>query len=119
MKNARIPFVLMLLVALPILLLTGCTSMTQIQTIPPGAKVYINDEFAGETPFTMFDSKIIGSNSYIRLEKSGYKPFFTVISKTEEFDPGPVVCGFFCWPAWLWAMRYKPVHVYELVPLVN
>lgn len=100
-----------------VLFLSACTSMTQIQTVPPGAKIYINDEFGGETPYTLTDTKIIGSTTAIRLEKSGYKPLTTFIQRTEEFDAGPVVCGFLFTPVWwLWAMKYKPVHLYELVP---
>jgi len=92
--------------------------MTQIQSIPPGAKVYINDELSGETPFNYSDTKIIGSTSSIRIEKSGFKPFSTFIQRTEEVDAGPVVCGFIFTPVWwLWAMKYKPVHIYELVPV--
>jgi len=107
-----------ILVVALILFLSGCTSMTLIQTVPPGAKIYINDELSGETPFTLSDTKIIGATSFIRFEKSGYKSFNTVIVRTEEIDPGPVVCGFIFTPVWwLWAMKYKPVHTYELVPI--
>jgi len=106
-----------ILVVAAILFASGCTSMTQIQTIPPGAKVYINDEMSGETPFTLADTKIVGTTSSIRFEKSGYKSFSTVIVRNEEFDPGPIVCGFIFTPVWwLWAMKYKPVHIYELAP---
>lgn len=106
------------LVVASILFLSSCTSMTQIQTIPAGAKVYINDELSGETPYTLSDTKIIGATSFIRFEKSGYKSFSTFIVRSEEIDPGPVVCGFIFTPIWwLWAMKYKPVHFYELVPL--
>ncbi|MFA6127562.1 MAG: PEGA domain-containing protein [Bacteroidales bacterium] len=117
MKTKQIFTRIALLAAASIILLSSCTSMTQIQTVPPGAKIYINDEFCGETPYTMTDTKIIGSNSAIRLEKNGYQSFTTFISRTEEIDPGPVVCGFLFTPVWwLWAMKYKPVHFYELVP---
>jgi hypothetical protein len=99
------------------LFLSGCTSMTVIRTEPPGAKVYVNDEISGETPFTLSDNKIIGTTTSLRFEKPGFKSFSTVITRTEEIDPGPVVCGFLFTPVWwLWAMKYKPVHVYELVP---
>jgi hypothetical protein len=100
-----------------VLFLSGCTSMTMIQTVPTGAKVYLNDEFSGETPFALSDTKIIGATTSIRLEKSGYKSFTTFIQRSEEIDAGPVVCGFLFTPVWwLWAMKYKPAHTYELVP---
>jgi hypothetical protein len=117
MKTKQIAFGLTLLAVVSVMFLSGCSSMTQIQTIPPGAKVYINDELGGETPYTMSDTKIIGATSHIRIEKSGFKPLETVIVRTEEVDAGPVICGLLFTPVWwLWAMKYKPVHTYELVP---
>jgi hypothetical protein len=106
------------LMAVVILFLSGCSSMTTIQTIPPGARVYVNDELSGETPYSLIDTKIIGTTTHLRFEKSGYKPFITSIQRTEELDMGPVICGFIFTPVWwLWAMKYKPSHLYELVPL--
>jgi hypothetical protein len=117
MKTKAILRPLAVLLAAFILVLSGCTSMTLIQSVPPGAKIYINDEIGGETPYTLSDTRIIGSSTSIRIEKSGYKPFMTVIQRTEEIDPGPLVCGFIFTPVWwLWAMKYKPMHTYELVP---
>lgn len=108
---------LSVMVVAALIFLSSCTSMTQIQTIPPGAKLYVNDELYGETPYTLSDTKIIGATTELRFEKSGYKPLSTFIQRTEEIDPGPVVCGFIFTPVWwLWAMKYKPVHTYELVP---
>ncbi len=118
MKTKQIFFGMSILAVTAMLFLAGCTSMTLVQTVPQGAKVYVNDEFAGETPFTLSDNKIIGSTTAIRFEKPGYKSFNTMIVRTEEVDPGPVVCGFIFTPVWwLWAMKYKPVHTYELAPL--
>jgi hypothetical protein len=117
MKTITIPITLMVLAVAGILFLSGCTSMTTIQTIPPGAKVYLNDELGGESPVTMSDSKIIGSTTMVRIEKPGYKTLVTQIQRTEEIDAAPVVCGLLFTPVWwLWAMKYKPFHVYELVP---
>ncbi len=117
MKKSGISTLLSVLMLGAVLLLQSCTSMTVIQTVPSGAKIYINDEPRGETPYTLVDNKIIGTTSSIRIEKGGYKPLTTFIQKTEEFDPGPVICGFIFTPVWwLWAMKYKPVHTYELVP---
>ncbi len=99
------------------LLVFGCASVTMINSSPEGAKVYIDEQSVGLTPFTYSDTKIIGSSTYIRLEMEGYQPFNTVMVRNEEVDPGAVVGGFFFWPVWLWFMKYKPVHFYELVPL--
>lgn len=94
----------------------GCASVTVINSSPEGAKVYIDEQPVGLTPFTYSDTKIIGSSTYIRLEKEGYLPFQTVMVRNEEVDAGAVIGGLFFWPVWLWFMKYKPVHFYELVP---
>lgn len=94
----------------------GCTSLTVINSSPEGAKVFVDEQAVGLTPFTYSDTKIIGSSTYIRLEKEGYKTLNTVMVRNEEVDAGAIIGGFFFWPAWLWFMKYKPVHFYELVP---
>src|SRR3712207_7604478 len=55
-----------------------------------------------------------------RLEMEGYEPYTAVISRTEEIDVPPIVAGI-CLGAsvvglafFLWAMKYKPNHTYEL-----
>lgn len=96
-------------------LASGCTASTVIRSKPEGAKVYLNGESVGVTPYTMTDTKIVGSSTTVRLVKEGYDEYNTVISRSEEIDAGPAIAGFLCgiWP-WLWAMKYKPERVYEL-----
>jgi hypothetical protein len=94
----------------------GCASVTVINSSPEGAKVFVDEQAVGVTPFTYTDTKIIGSSTYVRLEKEGFKTLNTVMVRNEEVDAGAVIGGFFFWPAWLWFMKYKPVHFYELVP---
>jgi len=116
MAVKRIPFIAMVLLAAILLFLQGCASTTLIQSEPTGAKVYIEDEPLGFTPFTYSDTKIVGSTTYLRLEKEGYKPFTTVLTRDEEVDVAPIIgglCGI--WPLWFWFMKYKPIHFYELV----
>jgi hypothetical protein len=107
----------MSLLAAAILLLSACASTTLITSIPPGAKVYINDQPAGKTPYTYSDTKIVGSTTYITLEKEGYAPYNTVMVRNEEVDVGAVIGGFICTIPWLWIMKYQPEHTYELIPL--
>jgi hypothetical protein len=98
------------------ILFTSCASTTLINSTPSGAELYINEEAVGVTPYSMTDTKIVGSCSSIRIEKEGYNEFYTTICRTEEVDGGAVVGGFFFWPAWLWAMKYKSSHYYKLTP---
>jgi hypothetical protein len=105
-----------LLAGLTLAAFAGCTSSTIIQSQPSGAKVFIDGMSAGTTPYTMSDSKIVGSSSQIRLEYPGYQPLNTVISRNEEFDALACLGGVFVLVPFLWIMKYKPVHQYELAP---
>lgn len=97
-------------------LMASCASTTVIQSEPNGAKVYLNGEPVGRTPYTHRDSKIVGSTTYVKLEKDGYETLNTSFSRDEEVDAGAIVGGIFFLFPFLWTMKYKPVRTYELVP---
>jgi hypothetical protein len=101
------------------ILFASCSSTTLIQSNPPKAKLHLDGGLVGETPYTLTDSKIVGSSTSVRIEKEGYKPLFTSISKDEEADVGAIIGGLFVWVPFLWLMKYKAVHNYELVPLTT
>ncbi len=98
-------------------LFASCSSSTLIQSSPSGAKVYMNEEFLGVTPFSYSDTKIVGSTTSLRLEKEGFEPLYTYLSRNEEVDVGAIIGGIFVWVPFLWTMKYKPVHNYELRPI--
>ncbi|MBN2486511.1 MAG: PEGA domain-containing protein [Bacteroidales bacterium] len=100
-----------------LLLATSCASTTLIESIPPGAKVYLNEDHVGQTPYLMTDTKIVGTCTYLKLELEGYETLYTDICRFEEVDVSAVVGGLFVWPLFLWSMKYYPVHTYELMPL--
>lgn len=100
-----------------LLLLSSCVSTTTIMSRPPGAKVFINNEYVGETPVSYSDTKIVGSLNYVSLEKEGYENLETSFSRTEEADIGAIIGGIFIWIPFLWVMKYKPKRTYELIPL--
>lgn len=97
-------------------LLSSCVSSTVIQSVPAAAKVYIDGEPKGSTPYRHADTKIIGSVTTVKLEMEGYEPFSTSFSRTEEPDIGAIIGGAFVWFPFLWAMKYKPSRTYELNP---
>jgi len=101
------------------ILLTGCASSTLIQSYPSGAKVYIDGEPTGVTPYLHTDTKIIGSVTNVDLVKDGYENLNTSFTRTEQANIGAIIGGFICWVPFLWTMEYKPTHNYELVPLSN
>ncbi|MBN1386850.1 MAG: PEGA domain-containing protein [Bacteroidales bacterium] len=105
--------VISLLLALSILF-ASCASTTIIQSEPSGAKLYLNGEHVGETPYTHIDTKIIGSTNTVRLTMEGYDDFIGSFSRDEEVDIGAVIGGIFFLFPFLWTMKYKPFHTYEL-----
>lgn len=99
------------------ILLSSCASTTMIQSSPSGAKVYLNEEPVGNTPYYHTDTRIVGSTTAVRLEKQGFESFNSEFSRDEEADVGAIVGGCLIWVPFLWAMKYKPTHTYELTPL--
>lgn len=100
--------------------LASCASTTTIQSNPSGAKLYLNNEFKGETPYRHRDSKIVFTTTDVKLTKEGYKDYFGSFSRDEKADAAPIIVGFFfMWPLWLWAMKYDPMRTYEMEPVVE
>ena len=87
-----------------------------IQTNPSGAKLYLDGQPAGKTPYTHSDSKIIGSITTVRFEKEGYEPLNTSFARNETADVGAIIGGVFFLFPFLWTMKYNPNHIYELIP---
>lgn len=100
-------------------LFASCSSATLIESNPSGAKVYMNGEYKGVTPYSYSDTKIVGSSTDVRLEKEGYETLNTVLSRNERADVGAIIGGIFFLFPFLWTMKYNPVHTYELRPLGN
>ncbi len=101
-----------------VFLLTGCASTTMIQSVPSNAKLYIDNEPVGETPYKYTDEEIVFHEMQIRLEKDGYEPIESSITRDEEVDAGPLIGGICICPVFLlWALKYEPVHTFEMVPL--
>lgn len=102
-----------------IIFLASCSSRTLIQSNPSGAKVYLNGESVGTTPYNHQDTKIVGSTNSVKLEKEGFEPFNATFSRNEQADAGAIIGGVFFLFPFLWTMKYKPEHLYDLVPSAN
>jgi hypothetical protein len=94
--------------------LASCSSTTKIQSIPEGAKVYINDAYKGTTPYIHSDTRPLWSSLNVKLTKENYKDFTIVIKKDEEFNAGACAGGFCLLFPFIWVMEYQPEHTYEL-----
>lgn len=99
------------------ILFTGCYSTTMIESVPSNAKVFIDGEYVGETPYSHGDSKIVGSSMIVKIEKEGFQPKVSAITKDEEVNVGAIIGGVFFMVPFLWTMQYKPTHTYELKSL--
>ncbi|MEO9479117.1 MAG: PEGA domain-containing protein [Maribacter dokdonensis] len=100
-----------------ILLTTSCASSTMITTVPGNAKIYINGEYVGQTPYKHKDSKIVGSSNTIRVEKEGYETYNDTFSKDEKVAVGPLIGGIFLLVPFLWIMKYEKGRIYDLRPV--
>ena len=92
----------------------SCASSTIINSIPSGAKVYVDGEYRGSTPYYYKDQKIIYSSTYLKLKKKGYDDFNISFQRNEEFAPGPCVGAVLVYFPVLWIMKYRPERTYEL-----
>lgn len=102
-----------------IILFSSCVSTTKIDTIPTGANLYINEMYAGTTPYFYSDTKIVGSTTRLRFEKEGFEVLNAYLTRDEDVDVGAIVAGVFVWVPFLWTLKYVPFHNYSLVPLQN
>jgi hypothetical protein len=98
------------------LVMTGCSSTTTFNSIPSGAKLYLDGAYMGTTPVTYSDTKIVMTTTTVRLEMEGYDPFVGSITRNEEADVGAIVGGLFVVVPYLWALQYRPDHTYVLKP---
>ncbi len=96
---------------------SGCVSTTLVKSHPPGAKIYLDGEPSGTTPYPMTDQKIVGTATHVKLVLEGYEPYDAIIQRNEQFDAGACLGGVLVMFPFLWIMGYKPEHNYELTPL--
>jgi len=101
-----------MIVVLLIVSLVGCTTLTTIQTDPSGAKLYINDEPKGTTPYVGELSNFVFNTYNIRIELDGYFPLYVRLQK--EAKAGPIVGGFFLFIPWLWVAGPRPAYYFPL-----
>jgi hypothetical protein len=95
-------------------LVTACASQTVLRTNVPGAKVFIDGSYVGTTPYTLRDTKIVGSSTAIRFESPGFAPMTVQLTRNEKLDVLACIGGVFLLVPFLWIMGYHAEHTYEL-----
>ena len=95
--------------------LFGCASSTLIKSNPPGAKLYLEGQLKGETPYTYADRAAAGTMRTVTLKKEGYKDFNGHI-KREELSVAALILGILVlWPLLIWVLEYPPEYTFEMV----
>ncbi len=84
-----------------------------IRSTDPKAKIFIDGEYVGTGSVPHSDQKIIGSPTYVKLERPGCQTDAHIFSRNEEFDVGACIGGVFLLVPLLWIQKYKPEHVYD------
>ena len=96
-------------------LISGCSSKVLIDSKPQGAKVYINDEYKGVTPYEQKDRFTIFEQPKVVLELDGYKSYEDLLTKDVPVYPC-LVCGYFLVFPMFWSLKYEPYQLVELEP---
>jgi PEGA domain-containing protein len=95
-------------------LVISCSGSTMIKSIPSGAKLYVDGQYAGETPYHYSDQKIVTSETKLKLKLDGYRDFNIIMQRNEKFDPAACAGGCIVTVPFLWIMKYNPERTYEL-----
>ena len=94
--------------------LFGCASSTLIKSNPPGAKLYLEGQLKGETPYTYADRAAAGTMRTVTLKKEGYKDFTGHI-KREQLSVGALIGGLIFLIPLIWILEYPPEYTFEMV----
>lgn len=113
MKKARL---LILSVFIFPIMLTSCASSTMITSSPSGAKVYVDGNLKGTTPYKHKDRKPSLSQTQVGVEKLGYEGEYASITKDDDVHLGAAVGGFFLILPWAWILEYDENYHFELSP---
>ena len=102
--------------------LFACSSSMKITTLPEGAKVYIDQEYKGVTPYVYSDKRPLWTELNIKLTKDNYEDFNIKVQKADgELNYGAGCGGLFCigiagLPFSLWLFNYPEEKTFELIP---
>ena len=96
--------------------LMSCSSTTKLTSTPPEAKIYIDGEYKGTTPYKHSDASISGSQKSIEIKKEGYDDFQTILTKKGRAHGGAIVGGIFLLIPFMWVVQYNIHYDYELTP---
>ena len=99
--------------AMAFFFLFGHASSTLIKSNPPGAKLYLDRQVLGETPYTYSDRAAARTMRTVTLKKEGYKDFNGTI-KRGQLSVGALIGGIFLLIPLIWILEYPPQYNFEM-----
>jgi len=93
--------------------LFGCASATVIKSNPPGAKLYLDGQPQGETPYTYTDKAAAGTSRAVTLKKEGYTDLTGRIRR-EKLSVPALIAGIFLIVPLIWVLEYPPEYTFEM-----
>ena len=103
-------------VAMVFFFLFGCASTTLIKSNPPGAKLQVDGQSVGETPYFYTDKAVAGTTKGIILKKEGYKEVNSAI-KREKLSVPILIGGIFLIVPLAWVLEYPSQYNFEMEKL--
>ena len=94
----------------------GCGSSTVIKSNPTGAKLYLDGQLKGETPYTYSDSAAAGTLRTVTLKKEEYKDFTGTI-KREQLSVPALIGGIIFIIPLIWVLGYPSQYIFEMEKL--
>jgi len=97
-------------------LLFGCASTTLIKSNPPGAKLQVDGQSVGETPYFYTDKAAAGTVKTVTLKKEGYKDSNSLIRR-EKLSVPALIGGIFLIVPFVWILEYPSQYNFEMEKL--
>ena len=97
--------------------LFGCASATIIKSKPSGAKVYLDGELKGETPYIYSSAGIWGTKKMVVLKKEDYKESVQQIKKDHVNWVTVIIGALVFYPLLLWGADFPTEYTFELEKL--
>jgi hypothetical protein len=97
--------------------LFGCASTTIIKSKPSGAKVYLDGEIKGETPYTYTSAGIWGTKKMVVLKKEDYKESVQQIKKDQVNWVTVIIGALVFYPLLLWGADFPTEYTFEMEKL--
>lgn len=113
MRNYRKNSKVVIAGMLALFILNACKSTTRIESIPSNAKLYINGQFVGNTPYTYSDKKISGSTQEVKILKDGFEPYTDEFTRNQKLERRALYFGIFLVPLF-WLKEYDEVQTFDL-----